>query len=130
VKAHQIDSRFHPFPKTVPKFIDSMPKFDQAWLDEAYRSAAERRGETPSAPTVAVTPAQIADRDAERKRIADQTECAAGKRLLGENPDCGKAAICRGCPQAETPGKGRYTPGPDSTGLTPGGELKRVGGQP
>ena len=127
VNAHNLDQKFHAYPATVPKFVDAIPKFNQKWLDDAKRNAALRRGETPSAPSVAVTPAQLADRAAERQRIVSQTECAAEKRF-GEPRDCGKQDICRGCPQAETPGKGRYSPGPSrATGLTPGGAWAKPG---
>jgi len=127
VNAHNLDSQYHPFPKTVPKFIDAIPKLDKSWMDSARANSAKRRGEILSAPTVEVTPAQRATADSERKRIARQTDCAAELRFHQRNWDeCGTKPECRDCPQRETPGRERYSPGPARHGERQDGRLKPI----
>jgi len=110
-QAHKLDYVYHPMPRTVPKFIEAMPKLDRSWLDGARRSAAERRGEIPSAPVAPFTSTQQIDREAERRRIALQTDCAAELRFGQRGADeCGTKPECCGCPQRENPGSGRYRP--------------------
>jgi hypothetical protein len=39
VQAFLIDKTFHPFPSTVPKMCESIPKLNRAWLDSAKANA-------------------------------------------------------------------------------------------
>jgi len=109
--AHTFDHVYHPFPMTVPKFVEAIPKLNESWVDGARRAAAERRGETPGPIVKPVTPAQRVANDAERARIARQTDCAAELRFGQRGADeCGIKDECRGCPQRESPGRDRYRP--------------------
>ena len=128
-EAHLLDSQYHPFPKTVPKFIDAIPKLDNTWFDDARRNAAKRKGLIPSDPVPQITDAQRKANDIERARIARQTDCAAELRFNQRGADeCGTKDECRGCPQRENPGSGRYRPA--SRQPRKDGDLKRASFEP
>jgi hypothetical protein len=81
VKAFKLDPTFHPFPSTVPKFCEAVPKLNGAWLDSARANAAkssERGGSVGS---------------------HEATMTARARTCLRDNPGCGggSAAACGYC---------------------------------
>jgi hypothetical protein len=81
VKAFKLDPTFHPFPSTVPKFCEAVPKLNGAWLDSAKANAAkssERGGSVGS---------------------HEATMTARARTCLRDNPGCGggSEATCGYC---------------------------------
>jgi len=79
-------------------------------------TAANRKTNIPTLPSQTSPSDQKAQAEElarERARIARQTDCAAELRYgQRTKEECGKKDECRDCPQLESPGSGRYTPGP------------------
>lgn len=46
--AHQFDSQYHPFPMTIPKFVEAIPKLTgTSWITDAQRNATKTTSYVP-----------------------------------------------------------------------------------
>ena len=76
--AHQLDSQYHPFPMTIPKFVEAIPKLTgTSWITDAQRNAAKPIPEDPAT-----------------RELRYRAE-----RCLRDNPGCrgGDEPACRHC---------------------------------